>query len=107
MGTTVEGIALLSALSLPAIVDARRASQTPAPQPGRNAEDVEESTPAKESRRGKAEPYRTPSYRTRKRQGAVRERRSHANAASVDGQNDDHLIALERVQSGAIHLTDP
>jgi serine-type D-Ala-D-Ala carboxypeptidase (penicillin-binding protein 5/6) len=100
---------LLCALSLPAIVDARRASQTPAPQPGRNAEDVEESTPAKKKAAGeKVEPYRHAILIEADSGKVLFEKDAHAPmppASMVKMMTT--LIALERVQSGAIHLTDP
>ncbi len=104
-----SGLALLCALSLPAIVNARRAAQTPALQPGRNVEDIEESTPAKKKAAGeKTEPYRHAILIESESGKVLFEKDAHTPmppASMVKMMTT--LIALERVQSGAIHLTDP
>src|SRR4051812_40707770 len=96
-----SGIVLLCALSLPAIGDARRAAQTPAQQPGRNVEDVEESIPAKKKAAGeKAEPYRHAILIESESGKVLFEKDAHTPmppASMVKMMTT--LIALERVQS--------
>jgi D-alanyl-D-alanine carboxypeptidase (penicillin-binding protein 5/6) len=97
-----SGLAVVSVLLLPALTNARQAAQ-------QNAEDVEESTPPKKKAAGeKAEPYKHAILIEPESGKVLFEKDAHTPvppASMVKMMTT--LIALERVQSGALHLTDP
>jgi D-alanyl-D-alanine carboxypeptidase (penicillin-binding protein 5/6) len=91
---------LLCAFVLPPITNAR--------QPGRNAEDVDEPAPAKKKAAGeKAEPYKHAILIDSESGKVLFEKDAHTPSPPASMvKMMTTLIAMEKIQEGALHLTD-
>ncbi|HXG19617.1 MAG TPA: D-alanyl-D-alanine carboxypeptidase family protein [Methylomirabilota bacterium] len=102
------GIPLLVTLAFPAFVDARRPAQNQERSPAQNAEDVEERVPAKKSTAGgKAEPYKHAILIEAESGKVLFEKDAHTPSPPASMvKMMTTLIAMEKIQEGALHLTD-
>lgn len=98
------GLALLCTISFPALVGAQRSAR----QPAQNVEDVEERAPSKKKATGeKAEPYKHAILIDAESGKVLFEKDAHTPSPPASMvKMMTTLIAIEKIQEGALHLTD-
>lgn len=102
------GIALIIALSLPSLVNARQPAQNPSLRPAQNAEDVEERAPEKKKAKGeKAEAYKHAILIDAESGKVLFEKDAHTPSPPASMvKMMTTLIAMKRIQEGSLQLTD-